>query len=90
MTLKYTPRPVPLYGSSTHVISSLVNVILDTLFVSWALSKGDNQKQLPKMFYKKMLFKISQYSQENTCVGVFFNKVAGVIRDSNTDFFLWI
>ena len=57
-------------------------------FASWALSKDDNQKQLPNMFYKKTLFKSSQYSQENTCVGVFFNKVADVKRDSNTCVFL--
>ena len=33
---------------------------------------------------KKLLIKISQYSQKNTCVGVFFKK-----RDSNTGVFLW-
>ena len=26
---------------------------------------------------KKVSLKISQYSQENTCFGIFFNKVAG-------------
>ena len=31
---------------------------------------------------KKLFLKISQYSQENTCVGVFFNKVTG-LQDSN-------
>ena len=30
------------------------------------------------MFYKKTVLKISQYSQENVCVGVVFNKVAGL------------
>ena len=41
-----------------------------------------------------MFLKISQTSQENTCVGVFFNKVAGLQpasflkTDSNTSAFL--
>ena len=30
------------------------------------------------MFHKKLLLKISQYSQDNTSVGVSFNKVAGL------------
>ena len=30
------------------------------------------QKQPPEVFYKKLFLKISQYSQENTCVGVSF------------------
>ena len=30
------------------------------------------QKQLPEVFYKKVFLKISQNSQENTGVGVFF------------------
>ena len=29
------------------------------------------------VLYKKLLFKLLQYSQEYNCVGVFFNKVAG-------------
>ena len=29
------------------------------------------QKQPPEVFYKKILLKRSQYSQENTCVGVY-------------------
>ena len=36
------------------------------------------QKQPPKVFHKKLLLKISQYSQDNTSVGVSFNKVAGL------------
>ena len=41
---------------------------------------------------KKVFLKVSQYAQENTCAGVFFNKVADIQlatlskRDSNTDF----
>ena len=45
---------------------------------------------------KKVLLKISQNSQKNTCVGVFFhNKVAGIEacnfikKDSNSGVFLW-
>ena len=34
----------------------------------------------PDVFYKKLLLKISQYSQKNNCVGV----------SSNMDVFLWI
>ena len=30
------------------------------------------------MFFKIGILKISQYSQENTCVGLFFNNVAGL------------
>ena len=39
---------------------------------------------------KKVFLKILQISQENTCVGVSSNKVAGLwpIRESNTDIFL--
>ena len=40
---------------------------------------------------KKVFFKISQYSQENTCLGVSFNTVAVMIkRDSSIGVFLWI
>ena len=35
-----------------------------------------------KMFFKKGFVKLAQYSQENTYVGVFFNKAAG-LRDCN-------
>ena len=31
-----------------------------------------SQKQPPELFYKKLFFKVSQYSQESTCVGVSF------------------
>ena len=37
------------------------------------LRKLINQKPLPEIFYKKLLLKISQSSQENTCVGVSFS-----------------
>ena len=52
------------------------------------------QKQSPEVFRKKVFLKLSQTSQENTCVGDFFNKVAGLQsasflkRDSNTSAFL--
>ena len=48
------------------------------------------------VLWKKLFLKISQYSQENTCVGVSFNKTAGLKpckflkRDSNVGVFLWI
>ena len=44
---------------------------------------------------KKVLLKISRTSQENTCIVVFFNKVAGLQPasflkgDSNANAFLW-
>ena len=44
---------------------------------------------------KKCVLKVSQTSQENTCAGDFFNKVAGfqpanfLKRDSNTSSFQW-
>ena len=51
---------------------------------------------LDRCSMKKLFLKILQYSQENTYVGVFFNKNAGVQsvtlikRDSNTGVFLWV
>ena len=36
------------------------------------LSFFNQQKQPPEVFYEKLLRNISQYSQENTCVGVSF------------------
>ena len=30
------------------------------------------------MFFKNFVLKFLQYSQENTCAGVFFNKVGGL------------
>ena len=43
------------------------------------------QKQPLEVFYKKkLLLKISQYSQENTCVELYWK------RDPNTAVFLWI
>ena len=32
---------------------------------------------------KKVFLKISQISQENTCVGVFFSKVVGLFKNAN-------
>ena len=48
-----------------------------------------------RCFIKKVFFKISQNSQENTCIGVsFFKKIAAwrpaALRDSNTGVFRWI
>ena len=50
------------------------------------------------MFFKRGFLRITQYSQENTCTGVFFNKVLIKLqsgspatlfkRDSNTIVFL--
>ena len=53
------------------------------------------QRQPPEVFCQKNLFlETSQISHENTCIGVFFDKVAALKlatllkRDSNTDVFL--
>ena len=53
------------------------------------------QKQPPEVLCKKKVFlKILQASQDNTCVGVFFNKVAALQptsflkKDSNKNAFL--
>ena len=53
--------------------------------------------QSREAFYKKLFFKISQYSQENNCVGVFFLIKMQTFRpatllkgDSNTVVFLTI
>ena len=54
-------------------------------------SKNTFQKQSPEVFYKKKVFlKISQNSQQNTCVSLFFKKVAGLGPDFGTGVFLWI
>ena len=38
------------------------------------------------MFFKIVVLKISQISQESTCVGVFFNKVAGPQKEAPVKF----
>ena len=54
------------------------------------------QKQPQEVFANKKVLKISQYSQENTFVGVFFQyscmafRTAPLLKgDSNTSVFLW-
>ena len=43
------------------------------IYVENPTGYDDIQKQLPEVFCKKKVFlKISQISQENSCVGVFF------------------
>ena len=62
--------------------------------MKWVLPETlrEDQKQPPELFYKKVLLKILQNWQENTCVRVFFEKVAGLSfnYESDTSFFLWI
>ena len=45
---------------------------------NWAISFWDLVKEFTRWSIKKLLLKISQYSQENTYVGTSFNKVAGL------------
>ena len=47
----------------------------------WGFSK-EVQKEPTQVVYKKVVLKTLQYSQENTCVGVSFNKVTG-LKTSN-------
>ena len=47
-----------------------------------------NRSSRSQMFFKIGALKISQYSQENTCVEFSFNNVALSKRDSNTGVFL--
>ena len=52
--------------------------------ISYFILRNKLQKQPSEVFYKKVVFKISQYSQENNCVGVSLLK-----RDSSTGVSLW-
>ena len=45
------------------------NLVICEYIISWDLNR---EKQPSEVFYKKLFLKISQYSQENTCVGVSF------------------
>ena len=47
-----------------------------------------NRSSRSQMFFKIGALKISQYSQENTCVEFSFNNVSLSKRDSNTGVFL--
>ena len=53
---------------------SFTQVITQLLIYRNSRSRSSHQK----CSIIKMFLKYSQYSQENTCVGVFFNKVAGL------------
>ena len=46
------------------------------IFSSWALKSPEAATR--GVLWKKVLLEISQNSQENTCAGVSFNKVAGL------------
>ena len=60
----------PLSFQKTHVARTSLSNCHKLIFT---LLNSYFQKQPPKVFYKKRLFlKTSQYSQENTCVGVSF------------------
>ena len=60
-----SPKPNPTLNHNRH---SQLN--------DWTI---EQQKQPPEVFcLKKMFLKISQFSQENTCIGVSFYKVAGL------------
>ena len=78
-----------------YVMTRLWNCCLITSFKKIQKQRIKVQKQSPKVFCKKVPLKISQTLQENTCAGVFFNKVAGlqsasfIKRDCNTSAFLW-
>ena len=60
-------------GTLTHLKSAL-NATFYCKFLRPLLL----QKQPSKVFFKKVFLKISQYSRENTCVGVTFHTVAGL------------
>ena len=47
-------------------------------FLSSQTSDTPRDAETAGVLWRKLFFKISQYSQESTCVEVFFNKVAGL------------
>ena len=67
---------------------------LITFFKKIQKQSPDVHKQSPEVFCKRRFLKNLQASQENTCVGVFFNKVVDLQptrflkKDSNTNAFL--
>ena len=60
------------YNRNNHDILILIELGRKTK--QWQKEYGKYQccTQSREAFYKKLFFKISQYSQENNCVGVFF------------------
>ena len=77
------------YTSTSRYSSSKEYVTHHREMFSDLISRNSRRE----VFCKKVFLKISQYSQENTCVGVSVNKVAGrktcnfIKRDFNTDVF---
>ena len=66
-SLKRRRRPA-LFGHRTHYVVWEIKLSFD-------VAEKKKQKQPPEAFYEKKLFlKISQYSQENTCIGVYYEE----------------
>ena len=57
-----------------------LNVFITERFMEKATSSKKVEKEPPEVFYKKLFLKISQYSQENTCVRASFDKVKNRIQ----------
>ena len=54
-------------------------LVLDNTFIPKLYDTDcNNHEHRSEVFCQKVFFKISQISSENTCVGVSFNKVAGL------------
>ena len=70
-------RTVP-FQSNSFILSIRLAIFWNTYFSEQPLFRAAVfhynylQEQLPEVFYEKLLLKISEYSQENTCVGVSF------------------
>ena len=78
-------------GSFYALIRHLLLVIL--LCFSFQKPKGQVfmiRSSCLQIFFKIGVLKNFANSQEHTCVGVSFNKIAGLQRDSNTDPFISI
>ena len=87
------------YGKQSEILT----ITLDNWHRRYrnAWHKMDFSESLSQMFFKIVFLKISQFSLENTCVGAFFHKVAGLKvlpevlevffnKKWGTGIFLWI
>ena len=76
------------YTDDTEYWKALKEVLVHGRETSHKLT----QKQPPEVFYTKAVFKLLQYLQENTCVGVSFQqscrpKPAGLLKMNPTQVF---
>ena len=84
-----------MYKSCEYVITRLRNSCLITFLKKYRSSHRRKRSSNQRGSVKKVFLELLQTSRESTCVGVFFNKVAGfqsasfLKRDFNSGAFLW-